>query len=89
MAYSRGKNSNIIVGAAALYVTNLGTANYSSSNAIPLFAVGQSYKDTLSNRQETFLTLFLSSILAPWSTRVFIASECPFSAAKCKGVLPT
>jgi len=48
MAYSRGKNSNIIVGAAALYVTNLGNANYSSTNAFPAFVSGTSYKETLS-----------------------------------------
>jgi hypothetical protein len=47
MAYSRGKNSNIIVGAAALFVTKLGTANFSSTNTAPAFVAGQSYKDTL------------------------------------------
>jgi hypothetical protein len=47
MAYSRGKNSNIIVGAAALFVTPLGTANFSSTNAAPAFVAGKSYKDTL------------------------------------------
>jgi hypothetical protein len=47
MAYSRGKNSNIIVGAAALFVTPLGTQNFSSTNAAPAFVPGKSYKDTL------------------------------------------
>ena len=48
MAYSRGKNSNIIVGAAALYVSNLGKSRYDSDNAIPTFVSGESYKETLS-----------------------------------------
>ena len=49
MAYSRGKNSNIIVGAAALFVTNLGQALYSSTASLPTFIGGVSYKETLSN----------------------------------------
>jgi len=56
MAYSRGKNSNIIVGAAALFVTNLGTANYSSSVQPPAYVAGKSYKDTLTDTASTAVT---------------------------------
>jgi len=56
MAYSRGKNSNIIVGAAALFVTNLGTANYSSSVQPPAYVVGRSYKDTLTDTASAAVT---------------------------------
>ena len=51
MAYTRGTSSNIVVGAAALFVANYGT-NYDSlgTNNLPAAVIGESYKDTLSNR---------------------------------------
>jgi hypothetical protein len=49
MAYSRGSNANIIVGAAALFVTK-DSASLSSSN-VPNFIDGESYKETLSLRE--------------------------------------
>lgn len=56
MAYSRGKNSNIIVGAAALFVSNLGQAKFDSDNAAPAFVAGKSYKDTLTDDNATKVT---------------------------------
>ena len=46
-AYSRGTSTNIIVGAAALFVAdaNLNT----TTNAIPSFVSTESYKSTLSS----------------------------------------
>jgi hypothetical protein len=57
MAYSRGSSANIIVGAAAFFVTNQGqlvneTVNGvqpSGTVALPTAITGQSYKDTLQN----------------------------------------
>lgn len=45
MAYKRGENANIIVGAAALFVTT--DANSIKATTIPAFVGGQSYKETL------------------------------------------
>jgi hypothetical protein len=46
MAYTRGSNANIIVGAAALFTYEGGTL----SNAdLPAYAAGTSFKDTLTN----------------------------------------
>lgn len=49
MAYTRGSNANIIVGAAALFVTK----DSSSLNAtnVPNFIDGESYKETLALRE--------------------------------------
>jgi hypothetical protein len=47
-AYTRGSNANIIVGAAALFVTN--ESQSLSSSTIPGFIQGESYKETLSLR---------------------------------------
>jgi hypothetical protein len=54
MAYTRGTSANIVVGAAALFVSNYGT-NYDSlgTNNLPAAVVGESYKDSLSNRVPT------------------------------------
>lgn len=49
MAYTRGTNSNIIVGAAALFVTTE-TASL-AANTIPGFIDGESYRETLSLRE--------------------------------------
>ena len=57
MAYSRGSSANIIVGAAAFFVTNQGQLVNELVNgvqptgtvALPGAVTGQSYKDTLSN----------------------------------------
>lgn len=51
MAYTRGSNANIIVGAAALFVTK-DTASLSATN-VPNFIDGESYKETLSLRETT------------------------------------
>jgi hypothetical protein len=48
MAYTRGSTSNIIVGAAALFVTNLNS--YLTSANVPAFVAGESYKETLALR---------------------------------------
>lgn len=54
MAYTRGTASNIIVGAAALFVTNSGqTIGDSLTNKLPGTVAGESYKETLSNRWGT------------------------------------
>jgi len=57
MAYTRGTNANIIVGAAAIFVSNVDKA-FSSTNAtnLPTAVIGESYKDTLSNRYATSVT---------------------------------
>jgi hypothetical protein len=53
MAYTRGTNTNIIVGAAALFVTNDQATLASSS--IPGFIGGESFRETLSLRySDTF-----------------------------------
>jgi hypothetical protein len=49
MAYTRGSNANIIVGAAALFVTR-DSASLDASN-VPTFIDGESYKETLALRQ--------------------------------------
>lgn len=49
MAYTRGSNANIIVGAAALFVT-LDTNQGLNKDNIPTFIDGESYKETLSRR---------------------------------------
>lgn len=48
MAYTRGTTSNIIVGAAALFVTNLNS--YLEATNVPAFVSGESYKETLALR---------------------------------------
>jgi hypothetical protein len=48
MAYTRGTTSNIIVGAAALFVTNLNS--YLDAANVPAFVSGESYKETLALR---------------------------------------
>ncbi len=48
MAYTRGSNANIIVGAAALFVTK-DTASLNATN-VPTFIDGESYRETLSLR---------------------------------------
>jgi hypothetical protein len=48
MAYTRGSNANIIVGAAAFYISAQGQSTLTAST-IPTAIIGQSYKDTLSN----------------------------------------
>lgn len=48
MAYTRGSTSNIIVGAAALFVTNLNS--YLEATNVPAFVNGESYKETLALR---------------------------------------
>jgi hypothetical protein len=48
MAYTRGSTSNIIVGAAALFVTNLNS--YLEATNVPAFVSGESYKETLALR---------------------------------------
>jgi hypothetical protein len=48
MAYTRGSTSNIIVGAAALFVTNLNS--YLTNANVPAFVAGESYKETLALR---------------------------------------
>ena len=48
MAYSRGTNANIIVGAAALFVTK--DAKTLTSANIPVFVSGESYKESLTLR---------------------------------------
>ena len=48
MAYTRGSTSNIIVGAAALFVTNLNS--YLEATNVPAFVAGESYKETLALR---------------------------------------
>jgi hypothetical protein len=49
MAYTRGSNANIIVGAAALFVTKEAATALTSTN-IPTFIDGESYRETLSLR---------------------------------------
>jgi len=51
MAYTRGTSANIIVGAAALFVTNSGQSITSST--IPVAVTGESYKESLSLRYNT------------------------------------
>jgi hypothetical protein len=51
MAYTRGSNANIIVGAAALFVTK-DTATLTAAN-LPGFVDGESYKETLALRETT------------------------------------
>ena len=46
MAYTRGSNANIIVGAAALFTYDLGPLTDAD---LPAYAAGTSYKETLSN----------------------------------------
>jgi hypothetical protein len=56
MAYTRGSNANIIVGAAALFVTNSSAkleSTLGGTNGIPGFIDGESYKETLSLREYT------------------------------------
>ena len=48
MAYTRGTSSNIIVGAAAMFIADT-TLAPSGGNAAPAFAGNASYKDTLTN----------------------------------------
>ncbi len=50
MAYTRGSNANIIVGAAALFVTK-DSASLDATN-VPTFIDGESYKETLALRQD-------------------------------------
>lgn len=53
MAYTRGKSTNIVVGAAALFVGKTSTALGDSVTAgLPATVAGESYKETL-NRWET------------------------------------
>jgi len=53
MAYTRGTNANIIVGAAALFVTL--DSKSLASTSVPNFIDGESYKETLSLRNsDTF-----------------------------------
>lgn len=52
-AYTRGSNANIIVGAAALFVTN--ESQSLSSATVPAFVQGESYKETLSLRNSSTL----------------------------------
>lgn len=47
MAYTRGSNANIIVGAAAFYIS--AAQSTFAEGAYPTAVTGQSYKDTLSN----------------------------------------
>jgi hypothetical protein len=47
MAYTRGSNANIIVGAAAFYIS--ATQSTFAEGGYPTAVTGQSYKDTLSN----------------------------------------
>jgi hypothetical protein len=49
MAYTRGSNANIIVGAAALFVTK-DSASLDATN-VPTFIDGESYKETLALRE--------------------------------------
>jgi len=49
MAYTRGSNANIIVGAAALFVTREAATALTSDN-VPTFIDGESYRETLSLR---------------------------------------
>ena len=49
MAYTRGTNANIIVGAAALFVTK--DASSLSATSVPNFIDGESYKETLALRE--------------------------------------
>jgi len=49
MAYTRGSNANIIVGAAALFVTR--DAASLTSSTVPTFVGGESYKETLALRE--------------------------------------
>jgi hypothetical protein len=48
MAYSRGTSTNIIVGAAALFVADTTLTPAGGANPIPGFAGSKSYRDTLS-----------------------------------------
>ncbi len=47
MAYSRGTSTNIIVGAAALFIAD-GTLAPTGANALPAFVNAESYRETLS-----------------------------------------
>jgi hypothetical protein len=51
MAYTRGSNANIIVGAAALFVTN--DASTLAATSVPAFVDGESYRESLSLRYTT------------------------------------
>jgi len=59
MAYTRGTATNIVVGAAALFVTKHGqsigdsTSAVGAASSLPKTVTGESYKDTLSNRYPT------------------------------------
>jgi hypothetical protein len=48
MAYSRGTSTNIIVGAAALFIADT-TLAPTGANALPAFANAESYRETLSS----------------------------------------
>jgi hypothetical protein len=52
MAYTRGSNANIIVGAAAIFVSKVGKAfdSKSSTNVLPTPVLTESYKETLQTR---------------------------------------
>jgi hypothetical protein len=50
MAYTRGSNANIIVGAAALFVTK--DASTLTATNIPAFVDGESYKETIALRYD-------------------------------------
>lgn len=51
MAYTRGSNANVIVGAAALFVSNYGQSITNST--IPVAVTGESYKESLALRYTT------------------------------------
>jgi hypothetical protein len=56
MAYTRGTATNIVVGAAALFVTKAGQSIGDSTSAVgtlPKTVTGESYKTTLSDRYST------------------------------------
>jgi hypothetical protein len=48
MAYSRGTSTNIIVGAAALFIADNTLTPAGGANALPAFANAESYRETLS-----------------------------------------
>jgi hypothetical protein len=54
MAYTRGTNTNILVGAAALFVTT--DSNSLTATTIPGFVAGESYRETLSLRYNPAIT---------------------------------
>ncbi len=50
MAYTRGTSNNIIIGAAAMFISENGTLTPGTGlNPIPAFGANASYRDTLSN----------------------------------------